>query len=245
MNIKRLSLVGFGPGDMKHMTLEAIDSIKEASVVVGYTTYIEIIKKQFPLTNVYSTGMGEERQRVKKALELADGGERVALVCSGDASLYGMAALAYELLTDFPEVEIKVIAGVTAALSGSALLGAVAGNDTCTISLSDYHTSKENIIRRLKAAAECDFVIALYNPRSKARTSALADACDVLLEVVPKDRVCGVARNIGRAEENAFVMTLEELRTFEATMFDTIFIGNSTTVAINGKMVTPRGYLIG
>lgn len=245
MSIKRIDIVGFGPGSYEGMTLEAIKSIKECDLVVGFSTYVEILKEIFPEKEYLKTGMGQEVDRVRLAFEKANEGLFVCLVCSGDSSLYGMAGLAYELSVEYENVEVNTVSGVTAALSGSALLGAACGNDVCLISLSDYHTSKEDIVKRLKAVAESDFVIALYNPVSKKRPDYLENACETLLSVLPKDRICGVARNIGRNGQEAFVMTLEELKDFEADMFCTVFIGNSKTININGKMVTPRGYRIG
>lgn len=245
MSIKRLDVVGFGPGDMKHMTVEAVDAINDADIVVGYKTYVDLVKEMFPSKEYQSTGMGSEKERVILALSLANDGKRVALVCSGDSSIYGMAALTYELSKEYPEVNITTISGVTAAISASALLGAVAGNDFCTISLSDYHTSWENILRRLRSSAECDFVIALYNTRSKKRPDSLKKACDELLKVLPCERYCGVARSIGRPDEECFIVSLLELRDFEAGMFDTVLIGNSKTILIDGKLVTSRGYEIG
>ena len=241
--MSRLDIIGFGPGNIEGMTIAAYKAIEESQVVVGFSTYVKLIQDIFPDKDYVSNGMGGEVNRTRQALKLASEGLHVALVCSGDSSVYGMAGLAHELAVDYPKVEVKTIAGVTAALSGSALLGAAMGNDMCTISLSDYHTSWEDIAKRLRMAAESDFVIALYNPRSKARPDDLKKACMILLEVTGSDRVCGVAENIGREGQKLAVITLAELEDYEANMFTTVFIGNSKTRIINGKMVTPRGYL--
>ena len=241
--MKRLDVIGFGPGSIEGMTMEARQAIGECDAVVGFATYIKLLQQYFMDKEYYSNGMGGEVERTRQALELAAGGRHVALVCSGDSQVYGLAGLAYELGIEYPDVEIRTIAGVTAALSGSAILGAAAGNDLCTISLSDYHTSWEAIEDRLASCADCDFVIALYNPRSKARPDTLRRACDVLLQHVEPDRPCGVAKNIGRTGQQALVMTLEELRDYEADMFSTVFIGNSKTRIIGVHLVTPRGYL--
>ncbi len=241
--MNRLCIIGFGPGNIDGMTIAAYKAIEASDIVVGFSTYTKLIQDIFPDKEYVSNGMGGEVERTKNALELAAKGHQVALVCSGDACVYGMAGLAYELSVDYPGVELSTIAGVTAALSGSALLGAAMGNDMCTISLSDYHTSWDNIKKRLIAAAESDFVIALYNPRSKARPDDLKKACEILLEVAGADRVCGLAENIGREGTKIAVMTLDELKDYPANMFTTAFIGNSTSQIIDDKMVTPRGYL--
>lgn len=243
--MKRLDIVGFGPGSLEKMTLEAKNAIENCDIVVGFSTYVNILSEFFPHKEYIKNGMGAEVERTTEALRLADEGKWVTLVCSGDSCVYGMAGLAYELSVDYKEVEINTIPGVTAAMSGSALLGSACGNDLCLISLSDYHTSWEDIEKRLKAVGISDFVIALYNPCSKKRRDSLKKACEILLTVLPEDRVCGVAENIGRDGEFAKVMTLKELRDYQGNMFTTVFIGNSKTVVINNKMVTPRGYLLG
>lgn len=241
--MNRLDIIGFGPGNIDGMTIAAYKAIAESDVVVGFSTYVKLIQDIFPDKKYVSNGMGGEVERTREALELAEAGQHVSLICSGDSCVYGMAGLAYELATEYPKVEVTTVAGVTAALSGSALLGAAMGNDMCTISLSDYHTSWDDIKNRLVAAASSDFVIALYNPRSKARPDDLKKACDILLEVAGPKRVCGVAENIDREGESVSVMPLSKLRDYEANMFTTVFIGNSRTKNIDGKMVTPRGYL--
>ena len=240
--MKRIDVVGFGPGSIDKMTIEARRSIDECDVVVGFSTYIDILKEYFPSKEYVSTGMGSEVERVRKALDISNDNKYVCLVCSGDSQIYGMAGLCYELAEDYKEVTINTIPGITAAISGSALLGAAIGNDLATISLSDYHTSWEMIEKRLYSCAQCDFVIALYNPRSKRRPNGLKRACDVLLRVLDRNRICAVAVNIGRSNEFYKIMTLEEMRDYEADMFTTVFIGNSASTNINGKMVTRRGY---
>lgn len=243
--MKKLDIVGFGPGGIDGMTREANIALENCDVIVGFATYVNLIKEYFPDKKYIANGMGGEVERTRQALEIANEGNYVCLVCSGDSSVYGMAGLAYELSTEFKEVSLRTIAGVTAALSGGALLGAACGNDVCLISLSDYHTSWEDIEKRLIAVANCDFVIALYNPRSKARPDSLKKACELLLSVLPQDRICGVAENIGREDEKTTVLTLAELVEFDANMFSTVFIGNSKTIKINNNMVTPRGYRLG
>ena len=237
-----LTLVGMGPGDHDGMTFAADRAIREADVVVGYKRYIQLLKDIYPEKNYLSTGMTREVERCREALELADSGQTVALVSSGDAGVYAMAGLVYELSVDFPNAEIQVVSGVTAATSGASLLGAPIGHDFAVISLSDRLTEWELIEKRLDAAASADFLITLYNPSSHGRADYLQKACDILLRHKAPETVCGLASRIGRKGESATVTTLAELRELTADMFTTVFIGNENTVVIGGKMVTPRGY---
>ena len=186
--------------------------------------------------------MTGEVERCRRSLELAAAGKTVALVCSGDAGVYGMAAPVLELAPQYGETEIEIIPGVTAALSGGALLGAPLGHDFCVISLSDRLTDWSLIEQRLRCAARGDFVICLYNPASRQRRDYLRRACDILLEELLPETVCGLTRNIGRQGETVKILPLKNLRDEEADMFTTVFIGSSRTKEIGGKMVTPRGY---
>jgi precorrin-3B C17-methyltransferase len=238
-----LYVVGLGAAGKATQTLEATEVLEECELIVGYTAYIELIREDYPDKEFYSTPMKQEVDRCRYALQRATEGVKVAMVCSGDSGVYGMAALIYELSSDY-NTEIKVIAGVTAALSGGALLGAPLGHDFCVISLSDLLTPIELIYKRLECAAIGDMVIAIYNPSSRQRADYLQKACDILLKYKDKSTVCGIASNISREGENCRVLTLSELRDCKVDMFTTVFIGNSNTRNINGKMVTPRGYRI-
>ncbi|MBP3271080.1 MAG: precorrin-3B C(17)-methyltransferase [Ruminococcus sp.] len=235
-----LYITGFGCGSREGMTYEAAQAISACETVVGYTTYTEIISEYFPDKEYISTGMRKESERVRLALELAEKKD-TALICSGDAELYGMAGLAYELNRDY-DADIKVTAGVSAAFSGGAVLGSPLTHDTALISLSDLLTPAEVIEKRLRCAAQGDFVTVLYNPASKSRREHLRRACEIMLECRSPETVCGYVRNIGREGQESGIMTLEELKDFEADMFTTVYIGNSQTKVIDGKMVTPRGY---
>lgn len=237
----KLYIVGFGGGSRDGMTFEASAAIERCGLVVGYDYYVELIQKIYPGKEFFSTGMRGEKERVLYALGQAQTRD-TALVCSGDAEVYGMAGLAYELSDRFPGVELRTVAGVTAALSGGAMLGAPLTNDFAVISLSDLLTPMETIERRLRGAAEGGFVIALYNPSSKKRADYLRRACDIVLEYRAPETVCGVAANIGREGAKSLVTTLGELREYQADMFSTVFIGNSDTKNIGGRMVTSRGY---
>lgn len=239
--MEKLSVIGIGPGKYKGLTLEAENALKEAQIIVGYTAYVDLIKPHFPAKEYYATGMTGEVERCKAALDFAKE-KRVAVICSGDSTIYGMATLIYELSESYENPEIEVIAGVTAASSGSALLGAPLAHDFAVISMSDLLTPLELIYKRLELAARGDFCIAIYNPASRKRADYLKNACEVLLRVLSPNTVCGVARRIGREGEDYEVTTLEKLGECEVDMFTTVFIGNSRTRVIDGKMVTPRGY---
>ena len=241
---KSISVIGIGPGSREMMTVEAVQALKDCSVIVGYHVYVDLVKEDYPEKRLLSTPMKKETERCEIALEEALKGEDVAFVCSGDAGVYGMAGLVYEVAKGHPEVEIRIIPGITAACSGAAALGAPLIHDFCLISLSDLLTPWETIEKRLRAAAEGDFAIVLYNPASHKRHDYLQKACDILLEKLPPSQVCGTVRNIGREGEEAKVMTLGVLRDTQVDMFTTVFIGNSMTKELNGRMVTPRGYAV-
>lgn len=238
----KLYIIGFGCGSREGMTIEAEKAIGRSNLVVGYTVYTELLREYFPEKEFYSTGMRQEKQRVEYALEQAESGKTVSLICSGDSAVYGMAGLAFELSEKYPNTEIEAVAGVTAALSGGAILGAPLTHDFAVISLSDLLTPIEKIYKRLRCAAEGDFTIALYNPSSKKRADYLERACKILLEFKTPDTVCGYVKNIGRQGQESRVLTLRELEKTQVDMFTTAFIGNSETKNIGGKMVTPRGY---
>lgn len=239
--MNKLFLVGLGPGDPQGMTEAARAALEQAEVFCGYTVYLELVKEQFPNKETYTTPMTRELERCQWAVDRAAQGKTVAMLCSGDAGVYGMAGPVLELAAG-KNVEIEVVPGVTAALSGAAILGAPLMHDFCVISLSDLLTPWEMIARRLRCAAAGDFSIALYNPRSKKRPEHLRRACQILLEEKSPDTVCGWVRNIGRAGQTHGLLTLGTLGEMELDMFTTVFIGASTTKVIEGRMVTPRGY---
>ena len=240
--LKKLYVVGIGPGAYEKMTIEAAEALKNSDVIIGYTVYVDLVKEHFAGKEFLTTPMKKEVERCKMAFEEAMKGKTVSMICSGDAGVYGMAGLMYEVGINYPEVELSVIAGVTAATGGAAVLGAPLIHDFCLISLSDLLTPWEKIETRLLDAAHGDFVICLYNPSSKKRHDYLQKACDLMLTYKSEETVCGIVGNIGRDGESEKVMTLKELRDTQVDMFTTVFIGNSQTKNINGKMVTPRGY---
>ena len=238
----KLYVVGIGAGSKDGITYEAHKVLENADVIVGYTVYADLVKAFLPDKEYFTSGMKQERERCQKAVELAAAGANVAVVCSGDSGVYGMASLVHELAEEYEDIEVCAVAGVTAALSGGALVGAPLGHDFAVISLSDLLTPFEKIEKRLEAAAEADFVICLYNPSSKKRADYLKKACEIILKYRDTKTICAAAKNIGRDGEEYSVMTLDELMDYSADMFTTVFIGNSQTKKIKGKMVTPRGY---
>lgn len=240
----KIFIVGMGPGREEMMTGEAIWALEQADVIIGYTVYLELLGKRFQNKELLSTPMRREKERCLLCFQEAEKGRKVVLLCSGDAGIYGMASLMYELGRDYSETELVVIPGITAASSGAAVLGAPLNHDFCVISLSDLLTPWETIEKRLEAAAKGDFAIAIYNPSSHKRKDHLKRACDILLCSIEKERPCGYVENIGREGTRAEVCTLAELREKEVNMFTTVFIGNSGSEIMDGKLVTKRGYQI-
>ena len=239
----KVTVIGLGPGGGADLTGRARAALETCDLIVGYTAYIELVKPDFPEKEELSTGMRREVDRCRAAVEAALTGKNVAVVCSGDSGVYGMAGLIYEVAQEYDPIEIEVIPGITAACGGAAVLGAPLTHDFAVISLSDLLTPWEKIEKRLTAAAQADFVICLYNPSSRNRPDYLQRACDILLRDKDPDTVCGTVRNIGREREEDKLLTLAQLRDTQVDMFTTVFIGNSQTPVLGGKMVTPRGYL--
>ena len=224
------------------MTVRAEKILEACPVILGYTVYIDLVREQYPEKKFLSTPMKQEVKRCQMAFEEAVKGQDVAMVCSGDAGVYGMAGLIYEVGREYPEIKIEIIPGITAATGGAAVLGAPLMHDFAVISLSDLLTPWETIEKRLRAAAMGDLCVCIYNPSSKKRAGYLRRACEILMEEKSPDTVCGAVKNIGREGEESQVMTLGELSGYEADMFTTVFVGNSQTMELSGAMVTPRGY---
>ena len=237
-------IVGMGPGREEMMTGEAIYVLEQADVIVGYTTYLKLLGQRFQGKELLDTPMRQEEERCRLCFQEAEKGKRVALVCRGDAGIYGLASLMYEIGREYPETELFVIAGITAASSGAAALGAPLNHDFCVVSLSDLLTPWEKIEKRLEAAAAGDFVIVIYNPSSHKRKDYLMRACNILLRSIEEERICGYVENIGREGTMAAICTLKQLKEREVNMFTTVFIGSSGSENINGKFVTRRGYKI-
>ncbi|MDO5015437.1 MAG: precorrin-3B C(17)-methyltransferase [Eubacteriales bacterium] len=237
-----LCAVGIGPGSKEEMTFRAYAALEAADLIVGYKTYIDLLKPLFPVKEFYSTGMRGEVERCREAIRLALEGKRVAVISSGDAGVFAMATLLLELAQEEPELAIEVIPGVTAATSGAALLGAPLAHDFACISLSDQLTPWALIERRLRAVSEADLCLALYNPASKERPDSLRKAAAIMSEFKAPETVCGYTQKIGRSGQEIGYLTLAELADFPADMQTTIFVGNCETRILAGRMVTPRGY---
>lgn len=240
----KIYVVGMGPGKEEMMTKEAIWALEQAEVIVGYPVYLELLGERFRDKEFLSTPMKQETERCVLCFEKAREGRRVAMVCSGDAGIYGMACLMYEVGKQYPDIELEVISGITAASSGAAVLGAPLNHDFCVISLSDLLTPWDKIEKRLEAAAIGDFAIAVYNPSSRKRKDYLKRACDILLRHLEPERACGYVENIGRENTKAVTCTLRELREAQVNMFTTVFVGNSGSEIVHGKLITKRGYEI-
>lgn len=242
--MSKIYVVGIGPGKYELMTLKAEKVLKECDVIVGYTVYVDLVKEHFPSKEFITTPMKKEVLRCEMAFEEAAKGKNVAMICSGDAGVYGMTGLMFEIGERYPDIEVINVSGVSAVISGAGILGAPLIHDFAVISLSDLLTPWEKIEKRIEYAAMADFVICFYNPSSKKRADYLEKACEIILKHADEKTVCGIAKNIGRDEEFNQVMTLGELKNTAVDMFTTIFIGNSQTKAIGNKMITPRGYKI-
>ncbi len=240
--MKKIFVVGLGPGGKDQMTGRAIDAINESQVITGYSVYVELIQDLIGDKEVYISNMKQEVERCKKAMEYALEGKTTAMVCSGDAGVYGMAGIVCEVCKDHPEIEIEVVSGISACCSGAAVLGAPLIHDFAVISLSDLLTPWEKIEKRLLLASEADFVICLYNPSSKKRADYLKKACNLMMQHKVPETPCGYVKNIGRDGERSKICTLKELADEQVDMFTTVFVGNSQTQVINGRLVTPRGY---
>ncbi len=236
-----LAVVGLGPGQAQHRTPAAEHAVRRADVVIGYRAYLEQCADLIgPAQQCVISPIGAEVVRAKQALAEAGAGRRVALVCSGDAGTYGMASIVMEWADG--GVDVEVIPGVTAALASAAVLGAPLGHDHAAISLSDLLTSWDVIERRLRAAAEADLVVSLYNPRSRGRTWQLDAARQILLEHRPPTTPVGIVTDAGRAGQTAIVTTLTDLDPVLVGMTTCVIVGARTTRVVNGRMVTPRGY---
>ncbi|MCI6783056.1 MAG: precorrin-3B C(17)-methyltransferase [Lachnospiraceae bacterium] len=240
----KIWIVGMGPGNEEMMTGRAIEVLEQVDVIIGYTVYLDLLGERFRNKEFLSTPMRQEEKRCRMCFEEAEKGKSVAMVCSGDAGVYGMASLMYEIGKEYPAISLEVIPGITAANSGAAVLGAPLNHDYCVISLSDLMTPWELIEKRLIMAARGDFAIALYNPSSRKRADYLERACKILLQEIEPERACGYVENIGRDGESTVTCTLEELQNKTVNMFTTVFIGNSRTRIQDGKLITPRGYKI-
>lgn len=238
-------VVGIGPGGKKDMTLDAVEALRESDIIVGYKTYIKLIEELIEGKEVYQNGMRQEVERCKDAIEIAKTGKKVAVVSSGDSGIYGMAGLILELVTkEEYDIPVKVIPGVTASIGAASILGAPIMHDFCHISLSDLLTPWEVIEKRLRLAAEADFVICLYNPRSRGRQDHLEKAFNIMSQFKAEDTPVGIVKNAGREKEEKHIVTFETMNYEIVDMTTIVIIGNKSTFIDQDYMITPRGYTV-
>lgn len=241
--MKKIAVVGLGPGNIAEMTPKARRAIESAEVIVGYNTYLKLIAEIIAGKKIIGTGMMQEVERCRLAVAEAVAGRSVAVVSSGDAGVYGMAGLVLDMVLELAEpVEVEIVAGVTAVNAAAAILGAPLMHDFAVISLSDLMTPWELIKRRVRMAAAGDFVIALYNPKSRRRVENIVEVREILLEYREKTTPVGIVTNAGRLDERKVISTLENFTAEEINMFSLVLIGNSQTYVKAGYMITPRGY---
>lgn len=241
----KIIIAGLGPGSLTDITPAALDALSTADVVVGYKYYFQFIRDIIRLdTKCIDTGMKRERQRAEQAFELAEQGNTVCVISSGDAGIYGMAPLIYEMKKERnSDIEIITLPGISAFQKAASLLGAPMGHDFCVISLSDLMTPWERIEHRIIAAAQADFVTAVYNPKSEGRYWQLYRLKELFLrEGRSPETPVGYVRQAGREEESIFLTTLTEFDPEKVDMFTIVIIGNSQTYRFNEHMITPRGY---
>ena len=238
----KIYVVGIGPGKKADMTFKAYEKMKNSDIIVGYKTYTDLIKEYFPNIEIKSSSMMKEVDRCIEVLKLAKDGKNVALISSGDAGVYGMAGIMYEVINENDDIEVEIIAGVTATNAAAAIVGAPIMHDYVTISLSNLLTDWKLIKKRLELAAQGDFIVSLYNPKSKGRTTQIAEAQQIMLKYKSKNTPVAIVRNAGRENEEYEITTLENMLNFEINMLTIVLIGNSNTYVKNGKMITPRGY---
>ncbi|MCM1990543.1 precorrin-3B C(17)-methyltransferase [Oceanirhabdus seepicola] len=238
--MKKLYVIGIGPGGLEHMTIKAKKTIEESDIVVGYTKYLKMVEPLLEGKETYATGMRGEEDRCKKAIELAQD-KVVSVISTGDSGIYGMAGLILQLDNN---ANVEIIPGVTASSSAASVLGAPLMHDNCNISLSDLMTPYEAIKKRVKLAAEGDFVISLYNPRSKGRPQYLKECLDIVREYRDGNTPIGVVRNALRDDQSVHISTLGNFDEEIVDMMSIVVIGNSNTYIENGRIITPRGYKI-
>src|SRR5260370_20738714 len=242
-----LYVVGIGPGAKQHLTPAALEAIADAELVVGYSTYIGLVRDLLVGKEVIRTGMTEEIGRARAAVERARAGAKVALVSSGDAGVYGMAGLVFEVLREMnwkrnEPPELRIVPGITALNSCASLLGAPLVHDFCAISLSDLLTPWPVITRRIEAAASADFVIGLYNPASGRRTRQIVEAHDIICRYREGSTPVALVKSAYRKLQHAILTDVDHFLAYEIGMLTTVLVGSSNTFLFEGYMVTPRGY---
>ncbi|WP_425446724.1 precorrin-3B C(17)-methyltransferase [Dethiothermospora halolimnae] len=241
--MKKIFVIGLGPGKHEYMSMASMEAIKASDVVVGYKTYIDLVEDLIKDKKVISSGMKKEIDRCEIVLNEAKEDKIVSLISSGDAGVYGMAGIMLEVLNkDGSDIEIEIVPGITASNGAASSLGAPIMHDYATISLSDLLTDWELIKKRIHCAGEGDFVVALYNPKSKGRQKHIEIARDILLKYKDGNTPVGIVRNAKRDGETVRITTLNDMLNEKIDMLTTVIIGNSKTYVKNNKMITPRGY---
>lgn len=242
MNKKgKIYVVGIGPGNKENMTFRAYNAIQNSDVLIGHKTYINLMSEIFPDKEMIKSAMKKEIDRCYETLKIAEEGKNISLISSGDAGVYGMAGIMLEVAAD-SDIEVEVIPGITSSNASASVVGAPIMHDNVLISLSNLLTDWELIKKRIALASEGDFVISLYNPKSKGRPTLINEAVEIMLKYKKKDTPVAIIRNTGREGENFDLTTLENMLNFEINMFTTVIIGNSKTFVKGDKMITPRGY---
>jgi precorrin-3B C(17)-methyltransferase len=236
----KIYVVGIGPGKKADMTFRAYEAMEKSDIIIGYKTYMDLIKEYYPGKEMKNSQMTKEVDRCIDVLKLAKEGKNVALISSGDAGVYGMAGIMLEIADG--EVEVEIIPGVTATNAAAAIVGAPVMHDYVTISLSNLLTDWELIKKRLELAAQGDFVVSIYNPKSRGRVTQIEEAREIMLKYKPKTTPVAIVRNAGREDEEHVVTTLDEMLNHEINMLTIVIIGNANTLIKDGKMITPRGY---
>lgn len=240
MSNGKIYVVGIGPGKKENMTFRAYEAMENSDIIVGYKTYVDLVKKYYPGKEMKSSAMTKEVDRCTEVLELARQGKTVSLISSGDAGVYGMAGIMLEIADE--DMEVEVIPGITATNAAAAIAGAPIMHDYATISLSDLLTDWELIKKRLELAAQGDFVVSIYNPKSRGRVTQIEEAREIMMKYKPRSTPVAIVRNAGREDERYIVTTLDEMLNHEIDMLTIVLIGNSNTFVKNGKIITPRGY---
>lgn len=244
MNDKKIYIVGIGPGNLEDISKRAYDVLNNVDVIIGYSTYIDLVKDEFKGKEIVSSGMKKEVERCKETLDIFRQGKSVALISSGDSGIYGMAGPMLEILNN-EDAPVEVIPGITSSIAGAALAGAPIMHDSATISLSDLMTDWDVIEKRLDCAADSDLIISLYNPKSRGRDWQIERAQEIMLKYKGANTPVAILKNIGRAGESYTSSTLAKFLEHEIDMFTVLIIGNSKTyIDSHGKMITPRGYKI-
>lgn len=240
MSNGKIYIVGIGPGKKENMTFRAYEAMENSDIIVGYKTYVDLVKEYYPGKEMKSSAMTKEVDRCTEVLELARQGKTVSLISSGDAGVYGMAGIMLEIADE--DMEVEVIPGITATNAAAAIAGAPIMHDYATISLSDLLTDWELIKKRLELAAQGDFVVSIYNPKSRGRVTQIEEAREIMMKYKPKSTPVAIVRNAGREDERYILTTLEKMLNHEIDMLTIVLIGNSNTFVKNGKIITPRGY---